>query len=274
MRAMPYSLLWVFVLSCGGNKDADGTTDADADTDVDADTDTDTDADADATPVGRVRFANIGADLPNVSVYSDAGTPVLTNVEPFSASRWNTVTPGSKEYAVGPSDGGFADAWTTTTTLVEQDRRYSIVVYGPTDAVGALSFEEDPTPLNKNRALYSLFHGAVGIDAVDFIDVTEGTSLAKGVTYGTAPPQVERAAGAWDIGVDLDRDGKADITFTIADLGDRITVPLYFAVDGNELVLMGQAPTGAARVQRAPLPKDKKTPTPTGSTAQTGDTGS
>ena len=210
-------------------------------------------------PVGFVRMLNLVlSEEDGANIYVDGHDgPVQEGVEPLEGSSWRQLDPGLRTFRVGPAGSeDEADDWAEVELDILDDSRHSIVIHGTGDDIRLLAFEEDPGSVAKDDVRYSFFHADPAQGPMDLWDLGDDeatTPVVDDLTYGVDPTFLRRRAGAFDLGVDLDDDGTADVAFEIPDLGGRITVPLYFLVDGDELLFVGQTPQADVRVLREPL---------------------
>ena len=156
--------------------------------------------------------------------------------------------------------------------------RYSLVLAGSEGAIDARVVEENVAGIPVDEVRLVVWNVGEELAPFDVRDTAAGTVLVDDATYGSGPTEVLAPAGELDIGVDLDGDGTSDVAFTVPDVGDQVTVPLYFLVDGTDMVMLGHAPTGSYSTQRGSLGSDTgatgHTGLGTGDTASTGDTSS
>jgi hypothetical protein len=262
-------------VSTGDTGPADTDTDTDADADADADADTDTDTDTDPGTDGYIRLVHAAPSLPPMAVYAPPSpTPLMSGMPPLTGSGWGIVAAGTRSLAVGPTGGGPADMWAEHTIDVVAGTRYSMVLMGSEGNVMVAHAEEDLAGIPVGEVRLMVWNAGEALGAFDVIDNDTGTPLATGVAYGAGPTVVPAPAGDLDMAIDLDRDGAGDVSFTAPGVGDQVTVPLYFLVDGGDLVMLGHAPLGAYVVERAALPPEAGETGDTGSVSPTGDTGS
>jgi len=253
--------------------DTDADADADADADVDADSDVDTDTDTDPGPVqGFVRVVHMGVTLDPLAVYVPPNPgPLLSGLPPLFASGWSNVPPGSHTMNLGPSTGTIADSWGTVDITVVPGDRFSLVVAGSDGAVSVRAYQEDLGGIPTGQVRLYVSNVGEGMAPFDILDVAASTTLVTGAAYGAGPVSILAPAGDLDIAVDLDQNGTGDAFFTVPNVGDQVTVPLYFAMDGAELAMLGHSPGGAFAVQRTtPTTGTTTTTTTTGDTSDTG----
>ncbi len=218
-------------------------------------------------PTAFVRVINIAVGEAPANLYIDgqAGA-VLTGLEPLDGTAFRRVQPGERTFQIGPEDGGGEGSlWASFETELEVDARHTLAIFGGGEDIRLVGFVEDTDSIPKDQARYLFLHGLAGADPIDLWDVSEPKPtdpVLPNLAFGKGPVPIQRDDLDWRLGVDVDADDVVDAEFDIPDLGPRVSIPLYFAADGTELLMVGQSPSGALQIQRVELEEKKATPKP------------
>jgi len=257
---IPLSLL----LACGDNddEDDDGTdtdeVDTDTDTDADSDTDSDTDADSDAdADLDRadVRFVHTSEALGTVTVYRDGDTtPVLPMLPVFGGTPFAPLEAGSHSFAVTPQGAPATEQIATVNGSFEVNKRYTLVLFGPTTAPVLVPVLEDimNPPLMMGQLRYRFWNLVDTIPTIDVTDETSDTLLSDDLAYGPTTATVDLPAGARNVLVDVDNDGIDEYRYIIPAIGANAVVSFFFTMQGDVPVLLGQPAGGANPVPLEP----------------------
>jgi hypothetical protein len=253
------------VLACNGGKDeptdlpTEGDADADTDSDTDADADSDADADADSdadTDAGWARLVHTAPALGDVEVSFD-GT-LLGTFPPIVASPWERPEPGPHEFTVGAS--GAPAPFATLQQVVDPDARYTLVVYGTDVAADAHAaiYLEDGAGLGPT-SLRFVFMNAIAGTEVDVLETGTGTVATNGVPYPTRVTLPDLPMAEYTLGVDFDRDGVHECSYTVPAAPPAAILSLYLVLDAGDAKLLGQTDAGvpvllAALEGACPLP--------------------
>jgi hypothetical protein len=264
---------WVavlFLLSCHKDKDATDTGGGDADTDADSDADVDADSDADTdSQTAGARLVNASEALGSVDLYVDGDSAAaLAGLPALVASPWRQVFPGSRTFTVVAA-GGSPSGGSDLSLTVDSQRRYTLVVFGNSDAPQFLGGLEDSSGLDPTKNRFWLFHTATGAGPIDVYDLRQDppVPLASGIAYGQQA-FADSKGGPVELGVDVDQDHTLDLDYQLPLDSSGAVVPLFFTFHGSDLVLLGASPSGGSSVV---MPTSLGTDT--GLVPSTGDTG-
>ena len=223
------------VVACDDKTD---TTDETTDEMTDDMTDmTDTTDETDTTDTGepataRVRVLHLGQGVPGVDVFAnDAAEAAVTNLMFKEGTDYLELPVGTYDFDVALNPGSAASPALTLGATLEADTDYVAFAYGFLDAgetgdalaITAVT-EDNDVPDGTTRL--NITHAAGGVGPVDvWLLGGTPTPLATNVAFGATAPDIEYAAGAISVGLDVyalsggTPDGTADVIFSVPDLG-------------------------------------------------------
>jgi hypothetical protein len=213
---------------------------------------------------GQMRLVNLSEPFGPMAFHVDgSATPDLV-LQPFGGSGWRVVFEGPHTFLATPM-GDMPDSADPTAELeVMNNGRYTLSLYGPPDAPVLAAEEDDVGGVAMGELRYRFGHVAIGADPIDLLDMATGDPVVSDLEYGETAV-VDRTPAPLALGVDLQRDGVADLGFVLEGLPPGVLVPVWFALSGSDLVLVGYAPQGSVTVSFG-------TPLGGGSTGDTGTT--
>ncbi len=178
-----------------------------------------------------VRVLHLSPDAPAVDVWVD-GALAISNLAFEEAAGFLDIPAGRTRVEVVAA-GTLGPAVIDATLPLKRDRDHTVVAFGNLANIGA-SVIRLRTCEDAVAGVYCIqaLHGADGVGTVDLWDLTAGVQLVNGFGYGE---QVTfgQTAGAWTLGLDADRDGTADFTFDIPNIGDRVNANVVAVLDAT-----------------------------------------
>jgi len=177
-----------------------------------------------------IRAVHLSPDAPNVDVYAGQDLVIedlaFEEVDgylevPGGVYRLRVVPTGTQGPAVLDRYFGF-----------QFETDYSIVAYGNVANITDAKVKVGDCPAAQGEYCIQAFHAADGVGPVDVWNVDTATPVVTGLGFG------ERGAvfapeGAWTLGLDTDRDGNADFTFDVPDVGDQVNLQVYAVLDAQ-----------------------------------------
>jgi len=208
----------------------------------------------------RVRALHLAPTAPLVDVYVDgAPDPAFSSLEFTRGSGYATLPRGAHSFDIAPEGTSADDAVLSVNDAeLAGGTSYTAVAYGPIDALSALLIE-DMGYSGAGGARIRAGHVAVGIGQVDLWavpDEGEATPLAEDLDYGSASEIIDVPAGVHVVGLDLDDDASADVTFQLPELPDGASANLFAATDafGAPFLLAQLADGITARIDPREVP--------------------
>ena len=156
-----------------------------------------------ATGDARVRLVHAIPGAPAVQLYVDT-TSLVANATYFSASDYQNITPGTRNFRLFPNGTGASGTpLASLSQSVATNGTFTIVAYGKpsgTPAPTLLAFADDTTTPATGKARVRFIHASPDAPAVD-IAVTGGNTLFTNVASGTSGGYIEVAAGTYGLEV-------------------------------------------------------------------------
>ncbi len=204
--------------------------------------------DGDTTPPasgaaqGYLRVLHLGSDAPPVDIFVDGGDSAAIAGLAFGRSTDYVALPA------GPHDFDVSAAGTPRTAAVlsprgvalAQDTRYTVAAIGMLSGIRAIVLEDLTSNIPSGSIRVRAIHAAAGVGTVDLYSVTSSgeTRIASGVELGASTGTLDLPAGAYTVGIDVDRNGASDLTFALPALAAGTYANVYAAKDDRGTVFL------------------------------------
>lgn len=202
-----------------------------------------------------LRVLHLSPDAPEVDVF--AGDARLVSGLAFGAGAGPLeVDAGTYDLAVAPAGAGVGSAVLEVPGVaLAEDRAYTAVAWNEVGELAALLLEDDRDPPADGLIRLRLVHTAAAIGTVDVWSLS-GTParIVEGLERGAAADPLEIPAGAYQVGVDADRDGAPDVIFDVRELAAGTIASVFAVTDAAGAPFLLAQLDGATTVRIDPAP--------------------
>ena len=187
-----------------------------------------------------------GASAPGVDIYT-GGTRVVQNFAYLAATDYLSVPEGDYNFdvfAAGVSTG--TPALAIPSLAYGADSFYTLVAYDNAGSIAGLRLDDDASPIAAGQIRVQIVHVANTIGQVDVLNIASGgaaTTLLSDLDFATASGTLDIPAGAYTVGLDVNNDLAADVTFTLPELTAGANAIVYAIKDATGPFLAAQLGT-------------------------------
>ena len=199
-------------------------------------------------PPARIRALHLSPDAPAVDVFVNGGADAAVTDLPFlSGTGYLSVAPGIYTFDVAPTGAGIGASVLQIPNLpLDPGTSWSAVAYGPLSALTSMALQDDATGLAADQIRVQVAHTAAAVGEVDIWSLDLGTPLLSDVPYGAAALLPDLPAGSYRVGIDVNNDASADLTFSLPEIGGGTFVNLFAVSDAMGAVwLVAWLPDGS-----------------------------
>jgi hypothetical protein len=185
-------------------------------------------------PPASVRVVHLSPDAPAVDV--TAGGAVLASDLAFeNATSFASVSSGTVDLDIALATAPSSPLLSVTNLNLAPSSFTTAVAFGRASDLRALAINEDRTPPAAGDIRVRAIHTAVGIGTVDVYAVTAdgNVELYDNLAFGAVGDVLEIPAGAYTIGLDLDKDATPDLVFTLPHLAAGTIANLFAVTDAQ-----------------------------------------
>jgi len=184
--------------------------------------------DGEAVDSAGIRAVHLSPDAPAVDVWVD-GQLAVEDLAFEDVQGPLPVAPGPHRIEVVAA-GTMGPAVIDRQMVFEEGRDYSVIAFGNLANIEEAKMKVGNCPAGPGSYCIQAFHAADGVGPVDLWDLDAGVPVVTRLGYGDRDA-VMAAAGAFTLGLDADRDGSADFSFDIPDVGDQINLQVFAVLD-------------------------------------------
>jgi hypothetical protein len=198
-------------------------------------------------PPAQIRVLHLSPDAPAVDVFvNGAADPVVTALPFLSGTGYLGVPAGIYTFDAAPTGAGIGASVLQIPNLpLDAGLSYSAVAYGRLDSLAAMALVDDATGLAPDQIRVQVAHAAAAVGEVDIWSLDLGVPLLSDVPYGAAATLADLPAGAYRVGIDVNNDAMADLTFSLPAIGGGTFVNLFAVSDATDAVwLVAWLPDG------------------------------
>lgn len=185
----------------------------------------------------QLQVLHLSPDAPAVTPLVDGAVPAGFSALRFTeASPVATVTAGQHEAALS-TDGTPAGAVLSASFPLVGGRAYSVVALGRVASLRALLVESPP--VSAERLSVRAVHAAPSVGTVDVLALgADGveTPVVTDLAFAAASAVLTLPPAASTLGVDVDRDGRSDLFFSLPALPAGTTANVYVTEDAQGAV--------------------------------------
>ena len=204
----------------------------------------------------KLRFFHAMLGATAVDAYlNETNPPVVSGLSFLSASEFSPLEPGSYDLSVVQAGGVMADALVALAGLqLEAAKAYTGVAFGESPAAAGLLLDEDLSPVTPAMARVRFVHVSTTIDDVDVLGTRDGVAMGtlyEGMGYGQASEQQDIWPGTYVLGLDLDGNGEADVTYSPPPVVEGAVLDVFLVTqpDGNVVLAVLDAECVVTLVQ-------------------------
>ena len=215
----------------------------------------------------EIRVLHFSPDTPAVDVFVNDGVPAaITNLDFQQGTGYIPLPPALYNFKASAAGLMPSDAVIDVDLDLMAGVKYSAVAFDELSNIQPLALVDDDTNIPAGGVRLQLVHAAVGVGDVNVSLLDGGGALLKDFPFGGVA-QVDRPAGEFVVGLDVDGDNFADFKFEVPDLGADIFVNalvgtddtgapfvLAWLPDGSTAVVQGEAiaPAGLRALHLSP----------------------
>ena len=187
-----------------------------------------------------------GASAPGVDIYT-GGTRAVANFAYLTATDYLSLPEDSYSFdvfAAGVSTG--TPALAIPSLAYDADAFYTLVAYDSGSAIAGLRLDDSAAPIAAGQIRVQIVHVANTIGQVDVLNIPAvgaATILVNDLNFASATGTVDIAAGAYTVGLDVNNDLAADVTFTLPELTAGTNATVYAIKDATGPFLAAQLGT-------------------------------
>ncbi len=184
-------------------------------------------------PKAELRLLHLAPNLGAVN--ASVGSDLLTSSLEFpDGTPYAAVVAGDVTVSLSLLGGGSA---LITTLSLSEGTSSSAIALATGAGFSVVALTDDRSPPAPGRARLRAFHGVATVPAVDLY--AGGDPLFVDLTFGQASPAVEVEPGAFQLGIDTNDDGTAELLCSLSSLspGDIATAFAAPSGDGVQIVL-------------------------------------
>ena len=187
-----------------------------------------------------------GASAPGVDIYT-GGTRAVANFAYLTATDYLSLPEDSYSFdvfAAGVSTG--TPALAIPSLAYDADAFYTLVAYDSGSAIAGLRLDDSAAPIAAGQVRVQIVHVANTIGQVDVLNIPAvgaATILVNDLNFASATGTVDIAAGAYTVGLDVNNDLAADVTFTLPELTAGTNATVYAIKDATGPFLAAQLGT-------------------------------
>jgi hypothetical protein len=184
-------------------------------------------------PLGaQVRVLHLAAAGP-VDLYVDTNeAPAVEDLVFLQATAFLPVNAGARTFEIAPQNTTRADAVLALFPTLLPERGHTAFAYGRVvdDRILGDFFEDSDEGLASDAIRVRAIHAAADVGEVDILNVTDPSdvqALFSDVPYGAISETQDIPAGTYSIGLDVDNDGVADLTFDLPAVSGGSVVNIF-----------------------------------------------
>ncbi len=193
-----------------------------------------------------IRVMHLSPDAPAVDVYVNGGaTPAVEDLEFTDGTAYLSVLPGTYSFDVAPANTSLADSVLNVPALdIEAGVLYSAAAIDELASITALPLVDDVAGIPPGNTRLQIVHAGAGVGEVDVINLADDSALVSDISLGDAAT-LDVPSGAYQIGIDVNDDGGAELIFNVPELGPGVFANVYATndEDGN-VFLLAHLPDG------------------------------
>lgn len=189
---------------------------------------------ATANAGGAVQVVHLSPDAPAVDVWANGSGPYLMAVPYLAATPTYRVSAGT--YGLDFTAAGDVVPVLSADVMVENRSSYTVVAWDELSMLRPAVLQNDIDGLMPGYIRLQVTHTAVGVGTVDLWDLSSGIQLIDDFDFGGSG-RLDVPAGALNLGLDLDEDGMADVTFDVPELGADVLVNVFAINDSDGVAL-------------------------------------
>ena len=187
-----------------------------------------------------------GASAPGVDIYT-GGTRAVANFAYLTATDYLSLpedTYSFDVFAAGVSTG--TPALAIPSLAYDADAFYTLVAYDNAGSIAGLRLDDSAAPIAAGQIRVQIVHVANTIGQVDVLNIPAvgaATILVNDLNFAASSGTVDIAAGAYTVGLDVNNDLAADVTFTLPELTAGTNATVYAIKDATGPFLAAQLGT-------------------------------
>ena len=189
-----------------------------------------------------------GASAPGVDIYT-GGTRAVANFAYLTATDYLSLpedTYSFDVFAAGADPMMSTPALAIPSLAYDADAFYTLVAYDNGAAIAGLRLDDSAAPIAAGQIRVQIVHVANTIGQVDVLAIDGlggATPLITDLNFASATGTVDIAAGAYTVGLDVNNDLAADVTFTLPELTAGTNATVYAIKDATGPFLAAQLGT-------------------------------
>jgi hypothetical protein len=207
------------------------------------------------TDIARLRLLHLGVNAPDLDVFVDGNGPVVAALVFRDGTDYGMLLAGDHVLQVSEVGTAADQALVTADVMLEIQGFYTAAVIGDfaeTDGAPGLqviSIADDVEGIGAGDVRITVVHAAPAVGEVDAYEISDPMSpmlLFENAQFGMVSTLPDMPAGPMEIGLDVDDDMLADITFSIPEAGlGGMHVHAYASSDAmGNFALLAQLPDG------------------------------
>ncbi|MEM6293239.1 MAG: DUF4397 domain-containing protein [Myxococcota bacterium] len=195
-----------------------------------------------------IRVMHLSPDAPPVDVYANGGAdPVVEGLAFTEGTAYLNVPAGSYDFVVTAEGGDpvAAPVLTINDLEIEQGVLYTAAAIDELASITALPLVDDVVGIPVGNTRFQIVHAGAGVGEVDIINLADDSQLISDIVLGDSAV-LDLPSAPYGIGIDVDDDGAADLSFNVPELGPNVFVNVYAANnDDGDVFLLAHLPDGS-----------------------------
>jgi hypothetical protein len=211
------------------------------------------------TPLTNIRVLHLSPTAPAVDVFANQGAaPVVESLDYLSGTDYLSIPAGSYDFDVAAAGQPASAAVLSVPDLaLAAGKFYTAVAFDELSAIKPLAIEDDFTGLADGNIRVRAIHVASGVGTVDIWNLPAAGAAAKlysDVPFGGVGEYIDLPAGAYTLGLDVDKDMIPDLTIALPELASGTVANVFAVADAGGVHLVAQFRDGAvAAIAAAPM---------------------
>jgi hypothetical protein len=198
-----------------------------------------------------LRVVHLGPDAPTIDAFVDGEGPLITGLAFTEGSDALPLEAGAHDIRIAPSGAGIDAGLAIDGVLIEEGAGVTAFAFGDLANLQASTVVDSTQGLATGHVRLRVIHTGFGVGTVDVFRMTDAgpEAIAESLRYGAASDPIDLPPDAFDVGIDVDADGAADLMFAVPALPVGNVINVFATVDdAGEVFLLAQLPDQTVRL--------------------------